>query len=73
MPSEGQLTAEYHLFEVELPLDFDLSYRDVLTFLLATNGFPPGDELTMSSMEEIVIVTEGVTTSRPTFRARSWR
>ena len=34
------------------------NYRDVLAFLLATNGFPPGVELTMASIEEIVIGPE---------------
>ena len=31
------------------------NYRDLLAFILASNGFPPGEELTMDSMEEIVI------------------
>lgn len=35
-------------------------YQDVLAFLLSANGFPPGDELTPASMEENVVVPQGL-------------
>ena len=58
---DGEVLTELMMFlQQTMPEDApgglrDEEYRDVLTFLLATNGFPPGDELTMTSMEEVVI------------------
>ena len=34
------------------------TYTDLLAFVLSANRFPPGEELTVASMEEIVIATE---------------
>ena len=61
---DGEVLAELMIFLQEaMPEDApgslsEETYLDLLAFVLATNGFPPGDELTMTSIEEIVITTE---------------
>jgi len=36
----------------------EVDYTDIVAFILSSNGFPLGEELTMASMEDIVIATE---------------
>ena len=61
---DGEVLAELMMLVQEtMPQDApgeltEENYRDLLAFVLSTNGFPPGDELTMDSMEEIVIAAE---------------
>ena len=61
---DGEVLAELMtLMQETMPQDTlgkltEENYTDLLAFVLSTNGFPPGEELTMDSMEEIVIAPE---------------
>lgn len=61
---DGEVLAELMLLVQEtMPQDApgelsEENYTDLLAFVLASNGFPPGEELTMDSMEEIVIAPD---------------
>lgn len=58
---DGEVVTELMLFVQDRMLEevvaglSDGDYADVIAFLLATNGFPPGDELTVDSMQQIAI------------------
>lgn len=61
---DGEVLAELMMFVQEtMPQNSpgeltEVDYADIVAFIRSSNGFPLGEELTMASMEDIVIATE---------------